>query len=147
MQVDGTSCSAPVWGGVIGLANSARVAAGKKVLGFLNPALYHKSLLLPLLSSTTSLLVTTSALKMDVLLVALVSVLPRDTMQIHKRSISYSRLIAIAHIQCMYTLQVHKVIIGPLNTITQSSTQGTWETCSPFHQIHNWCRSSSSGSR
>lgn len=41
LQVDGTSCSAPVWGGVISLANSARLAANKKVLGFLNPALYQ----------------------------------------------------------------------------------------------------------
>jgi hypothetical protein len=40
-QVDGTSCSAPVWGGVIGLANAARLAAGKKVLGYLNPAIYQ----------------------------------------------------------------------------------------------------------
>jgi hypothetical protein len=39
--VDGTSCSAPVWGGVIGLANAARLAAGKKVLGYLNPAIYQ----------------------------------------------------------------------------------------------------------
>lgn len=38
--VDGTSCSAPVFGGVIALANAARSAAGKKPLGFLNPALY-----------------------------------------------------------------------------------------------------------
>jgi len=40
LPVDGTSCSAPMWGGIIGLANSARVTAGKKVLGFLNQALY-----------------------------------------------------------------------------------------------------------
>ena len=41
--VDGTSCSAPMWGGVIGLANAARLAAGKKVLGFANPAIYTVS--------------------------------------------------------------------------------------------------------
>ncbi len=41
IQVDGTSCSAPVFGGIIGIANGARVAAGKKVLGFLNTALYQ----------------------------------------------------------------------------------------------------------
>lgn len=35
--VDGTSCSAPIFGGVIGLANAQRLAAGKKVLGFVNP--------------------------------------------------------------------------------------------------------------
>ena len=38
--VDGTSCSAPMFGGVIGLANAARLAAGKAVLGFVNPAIY-----------------------------------------------------------------------------------------------------------
>lgn len=41
MQVDGTSCSAPVWGGVTALTNAARLAAGKKVLGFMNPAIYQ----------------------------------------------------------------------------------------------------------
>lgn len=41
IQVDGTSCSAPVFGGIIGIANGVRVAAGKKVLGFLNTALYQ----------------------------------------------------------------------------------------------------------
>lgn len=39
--VDGTSCSAPIFAGVIGLANSERLAAGKKVLGFVNPAIYQ----------------------------------------------------------------------------------------------------------
>ena len=34
LQVDGTSCSAPVWGAVTGLVNAARLAAGKKVVGF-----------------------------------------------------------------------------------------------------------------
>lgn len=40
VNVDGTSCSAPVFGGIIGLANAARLEAGKKVLGFLAPAIY-----------------------------------------------------------------------------------------------------------
>lgn len=39
-NVDGTSCSAPVWGGIVGLLNAQRVAAGKPVLGFINPLLY-----------------------------------------------------------------------------------------------------------
>ena len=41
LQVDGTSCSAPVWGAVTGLVNAARLAAGKKVVGFANPAIYQ----------------------------------------------------------------------------------------------------------
>ena len=41
LQVDGTSCSAPVWGAVTGLINAARLAAGKKVVGFANPAIYQ----------------------------------------------------------------------------------------------------------
>jgi tripeptidyl-peptidase-1 len=41
LVVDGTSCAAPVFGGVIGLANAARLKAGKKVLGFVNPAIYQ----------------------------------------------------------------------------------------------------------
>ena len=43
MQVDGTSCSAPVWGAITGLVNAARLAAGKKVVGFANPAIYQLS--------------------------------------------------------------------------------------------------------
>ena len=39
--VDGTSCSSPVFAGYIALANSVRLAAGKKVLGFLPPAIYQ----------------------------------------------------------------------------------------------------------
>jgi tripeptidyl-peptidase-1 len=39
-QVDGTSCSSPVWGGLISLLNSARQNAGKAPLGFVNPLLY-----------------------------------------------------------------------------------------------------------
>ena len=41
MQVDGTSCSAPVWGAIVGLVNAARLAAGKAVVGFANPAIYQ----------------------------------------------------------------------------------------------------------
>ena len=41
ITVDGTSCSSPVFAGYIALANSARLAAGKKVLGFLPPAIYQ----------------------------------------------------------------------------------------------------------
>jgi tripeptidyl-peptidase-1 len=40
VNVDGTSCSTPVFAGIIGLANAARLEAGKKVLGFLPPAIY-----------------------------------------------------------------------------------------------------------
>jgi len=39
-QVDGTSCSSPVWGGIISLINSARQNAGKAPVGFVNPAIY-----------------------------------------------------------------------------------------------------------
>jgi tripeptidyl-peptidase-1 len=39
-QVDGTSCSSPVWGGIISLFNSVRLNAGKAPLGFVNPVLY-----------------------------------------------------------------------------------------------------------
>ena len=38
--VDGTSASSPTFAGVIALLNNARIAAGKSLLGFLNPALY-----------------------------------------------------------------------------------------------------------
>jgi tripeptidyl-peptidase-1 len=41
--VFGTSAAAPVWAGIIGLANAARVAAGQPVLGFVNPLLYNLS--------------------------------------------------------------------------------------------------------
>jgi len=41
LPVDGTSCAAPIFGGVIGLANAARLKAGKKALGFVNPAIYQ----------------------------------------------------------------------------------------------------------
>jgi len=38
--VDGTSCSTPVWGGLISLWNDARLNQGKPTLGFVNPAVY-----------------------------------------------------------------------------------------------------------
>jgi len=40
IQVDGTSCSTPVFGGILSLINGARMAAGKASVGFVNPALY-----------------------------------------------------------------------------------------------------------
>lgn len=40
-SVAGTSCSSPTAGGIIGLLNDARLAAGKTPLGFLNPLLYE----------------------------------------------------------------------------------------------------------
>jgi len=39
--VSGTSCSAPVFAGLVTLINSQRLTAGKAALGFLNPALYQ----------------------------------------------------------------------------------------------------------
>jgi len=39
-QVDGTSCSSPVWGAIIALFNSVRQNAGKPPLGFVNPTIY-----------------------------------------------------------------------------------------------------------
>jgi len=41
MTVDGTSASAPVFAGFVSLINDIRLAAGKPMLGFLNPLLYH----------------------------------------------------------------------------------------------------------
>merc|ERR1711998_292237 len=40
MSVAGTSCASPCSGGIFGLLNDARLAAGKTSLGFLNPMLY-----------------------------------------------------------------------------------------------------------
>lgn len=40
-SVAGTSCSSPTVGGVIGLLNNFRIAAGKTPLGFLNPFIYE----------------------------------------------------------------------------------------------------------
>jgi tripeptidyl-peptidase-1 len=39
--VDGTSCSAPYWGGIIALLNDALMNNGKQPLGFINPTLYN----------------------------------------------------------------------------------------------------------
>lgn len=39
-SVAGTSCASPCSGGIFGLLNDARLAAGKNALGFLNPMLY-----------------------------------------------------------------------------------------------------------
>jgi len=39
--VDGTSASSPIWAAMTALINSARIAQGKSVLGFFNPALYQ----------------------------------------------------------------------------------------------------------
>jgi subtilase family serine protease len=41
LLVDGTSCSSPIFAGVIGNINAARLAAGKAVLGYANQALYQ----------------------------------------------------------------------------------------------------------
>ncbi|KAJ5949891.1 Peptidase S8/S53 subtilisin/kexin/sedolisin [Penicillium verhagenii] len=41
--VDGTSCAAPTFAGVIALVNDALIQAGKPALGFLNPWLYSTS--------------------------------------------------------------------------------------------------------
>jgi tripeptidyl-peptidase-1 len=38
--VDGTSCSAPTFNGIVALLNEARLAAGKKSMGYLNPWIY-----------------------------------------------------------------------------------------------------------
>ena len=38
--VDGTSCSAPVWGGILTRMNASRMAKGKSSLGFVNPLFY-----------------------------------------------------------------------------------------------------------
>jgi tripeptidyl-peptidase-1 len=40
-QVSGTSCSAPIFGGIISLLNNNRLSSGKSSLGFLNPWLYQ----------------------------------------------------------------------------------------------------------
>jgi hypothetical protein len=37
----GTSCAAPLWAGFIALVNQQAVAAGKPVVGFINPAVYE----------------------------------------------------------------------------------------------------------
>ena len=40
VAIDGTSCSAPLWAGLVGLLNMRRLGVGKPVLGFMNPLLY-----------------------------------------------------------------------------------------------------------
>ncbi|CAK3961096.1 Tripeptidyl-peptidase sed2 [Lecanosticta acicola] len=40
-QFDGTSASAPIFAGVIGLLNAQRLTSGKRPLGFLNPWIYR----------------------------------------------------------------------------------------------------------
>lgn len=40
LAVDGTSCAAPTFAGVVAALNDVRMAAGKSTLGFLNPLLY-----------------------------------------------------------------------------------------------------------
>jgi len=37
----GTSAASPVWAGIIGLLNAARLKAGKSAIGFFNPLLYN----------------------------------------------------------------------------------------------------------
>ena len=39
--VDGTSCAAPVWAGIIGLINAHRLRLGRPVVGFANPLMYQ----------------------------------------------------------------------------------------------------------
>ena len=40
-SVVGTSCAAPLWGGVAALANQLALIAGKSLVGFINPAVYE----------------------------------------------------------------------------------------------------------
>ncbi len=47
LNIGGTSAAAPVWAGMASLINQARIAAGKKPLGQLNPRIY------PILNSAT----------------------------------------------------------------------------------------------
>lgn len=41
VAVDGTSASAPVFGGIVSLVNARRKLQGKPTLGFVNPAMYQ----------------------------------------------------------------------------------------------------------
>lgn len=43
MNVAGTSAATPTVAGMIGLANDARLTAGKPTLGFLNPWIYQNT--------------------------------------------------------------------------------------------------------
>eukprot|EP01101_Sappina_pedata_P004078 TRINITY_DN1672_c0_g1_i1.p1 TRINITY_DN1672_c0_g1~~TRINITY_DN1672_c0_g1_i1.p1 ORF type:complete len:725 (+),score=304.26 TRINITY_DN1672_c0_g1_i1:48-2222(+) len=45
--VDGTSCSAPIFGGIISLLNSLRMNAGAPQLGFVNPLFYQLATVVP----------------------------------------------------------------------------------------------------
>eukprot|EP01132_Coremiostelium_polycephalum_P003185 gene3185-3989_t len=47
MQVDGTSCSSPVIGGMVAMLNSYRLNNGKSTLGFINPLLYQAAVVNP----------------------------------------------------------------------------------------------------
>jgi len=40
--ISGTSCSTPVWAGIISLINDVRMSNGKPALGFLNPMIYSR---------------------------------------------------------------------------------------------------------
>jgi len=40
--ISGTSCSTPVWAGIIGLINDVRLSNNKTALGFLNPMIYSR---------------------------------------------------------------------------------------------------------
>ena len=41
--VAGTSCSSPIFSGIVSLLNEQRIQAGKSTLGFLNPLLYKNA--------------------------------------------------------------------------------------------------------
>ena len=41
--VAGTSCSSPIFSGIVSLRNEQRIQAGKSTLGFLNPLLYKNA--------------------------------------------------------------------------------------------------------
>lgn len=43
ISVGGTSASTPVFAGMVALVNDARIAAGKKQMGFLNPWVYKNT--------------------------------------------------------------------------------------------------------
>lgn len=42
VPVDGTSCAAPTFAGIVSILNDVRLNKGEKTLGFLNPLLYQK---------------------------------------------------------------------------------------------------------
>jgi subtilase family serine protease len=43
LPVAGTSCACPTFSGIVGLLNDLRLAAGKPVLGFMNPFIYQNA--------------------------------------------------------------------------------------------------------